>query len=67
MTSLTIQAIYEDGKLRPLQPLPFQEHECVLLHVMRQGAVLETSGMLQGLAPDVVQEVAEGEAYSVLD
>jgi hypothetical protein len=35
--------------------------------VTRQGAVLETSGMLQGLTPDVVQEVAEGEAYSVLD
>jgi predicted DNA-binding antitoxin AbrB/MazE fold protein len=67
MISLTIQAIYEDGKLRPLQPLPLQEHECVLLHVTRQGAVLETSGMLQGLTPDVVQEVAEGEAYSVLD
>ena len=67
MTSLTIQAIYEDGKLRPLQPIPLQEHERVLLHVTRQGAVLETSGMLQGLAPEVVQEVAEGEVYSALD
>lgn len=66
MDSLTIQAIYEDGKLRPLQSLPLQEHECVLVQITRRQTVAETSGLLHGLPPDVVQDVAEGEEYSVL-
>ena len=66
MAILTIQAIYEDGKLRPLQPLPLQEKESVLVQVIRQGAVAETTGMLQGLEPEVVRDVAEGEEFSAI-
>ena len=65
MSVLTIHAISEEGKLRPLQPLPLQEQEQVLLQVIRESAVQETSGMLQGLDPEVVREVAEGEEFSV--
>ena len=65
MSVLTIHAIYEDGKLLPLQPLPLQEQEQVMLQVIRESAVQETSGMLQGLDPQVVREVAEGEEFSV--
>jgi predicted DNA-binding antitoxin AbrB/MazE fold protein len=65
MSVLTIHAIYEEGKLRPLQPLPLQEQEQVLLQVIRESLVQETSGMLQGLDPEVVREVAEGEDFSV--
>jgi predicted DNA-binding antitoxin AbrB/MazE fold protein len=65
MTALTVHAIYEDGKLRPLQPLPLQEKESVLLQVIRHSAVQETAGLLQGLDPEVVREVAEGEEFSV--
>ena len=64
MSTLTIHAIYEEGKLRPLEPLPFQEQEYVLLQVIRQSAVQETAGILQGLNPDVVREVAEGDGFS---
>ena len=66
MTTLTIRAIYEEGKLRPLQPLPLQEHECVLLHVTRAGGVQATSGLLAGLPLDLIRELAEGEEYSAL-
>ena len=66
MATLTIRAIYEDGKLRPLQPLPLQEHECVLVQVLRQCTVAETSGLLPGLPLAIIREVAEGEEYSVL-
>jgi predicted DNA-binding antitoxin AbrB/MazE fold protein len=66
MAILTVRAIYEDGKLRPLQPLPLQEKESVLLQVIRRSAVEETAGLLQGLSPDVVREVAEGEEFSVI-
>jgi predicted DNA-binding antitoxin AbrB/MazE fold protein len=65
MSVLTIHAIYEEGKLRPLQPLPLQEQEQALLQVIRESAVQETSGMLPGLDPQVVREVAEGEEFSV--
>ena len=66
MSTLTIHAIYEQGKLRPLEPLPLQEQEYVLLQVIRQSAVQETAGILQGLNPDVVREVAEGDEFSVI-
>lgn len=66
MATLTIQAIYEEGKLRPLEPLPLQEQERVLLQVIRQSVVQETAGILRGLNPDVVREVAEGDELSVL-
>ena len=65
MATLTIQAIYEDGKLRPLQPLPLEENESVLIQVIRHSAVEDTTGMLQGLQPQIVQDVAEGEEFSV--
>ncbi len=65
MATLTIQAIYEDGKLRPLQPLPLEENESVLIQVIRHSAVADTTGMLQGLQPQIVQDVAEGEEFSV--
>jgi predicted DNA-binding antitoxin AbrB/MazE fold protein len=66
MATFTIRAIYEEGKLRPLEPLPLEEQESVLLQVIRQSAVQETAGILQGLAPEVVREVAEGDEFSVI-
>jgi predicted DNA-binding antitoxin AbrB/MazE fold protein len=66
MAFLTVQAIYEEGILRPVHPLPLQEHECVVLEITRRGTVQETSGRLQGLPPDVVEAIAEGEEYSGL-
>jgi len=66
MASFTIRAIYEEGKLRPLEPLPLQEQESVLLQVIQQSAVQETAGILQGLSSEVIQEVAEGDEFSVI-
>ena len=45
--TLTIEAIYEDGVLKPSQPLPFQEHEKVRVTVQLQVSwVEETYGIL---------------------
>jgi predicted DNA-binding antitoxin AbrB/MazE fold protein len=66
MKTFTIYAIYEDGKLRPLTPLPCEDKEQVLLKVVRQSAVQKSQGLLQGLDPALVQEVAEGDEFSVL-
>jgi hypothetical protein len=38
----------------------------VLLKVVRHSAVQETQGLLQGLDPEVVQQIAEGDEFSVL-
>ena len=67
MATLTIHAVYEEGKLRPLTPLPCQENEEVLLKVIRHSAVQETQGLLQGVDPETVYEVAESNDFSVLD
>ena len=66
METLTIHAIYENGTLQPLTPLPLQDQEEVLLKVVRYSAVQEIQGLLQGLDPAVVQEVAEGDEFSIL-
>jgi predicted DNA-binding antitoxin AbrB/MazE fold protein len=66
METLTIRAVYEDGKLRPLTLLPLQSQEKVLLKVIRRSAVQETQGLLQRLEPEIVQEVTEGDEFSVL-
>jgi len=31
--SITVEAVYENGVLRPVQPLPFSEHEKVRVRV----------------------------------
>ena len=66
MATFTVRAIYEEGKLRPLEPLPLQEQESVLPQVIQQSAVQETAGILRGLNSEVIQEVAEGDEFSVI-
>ncbi|MGH8068370.1 MAG: antitoxin family protein [Candidatus Entotheonellia bacterium] len=66
MATFMVRAIYEEGKLRLLEPLPLHEQESVLLQVIQQSAVQETAGILRGLNSEVVQEVAEGDEFSVI-
>jgi predicted DNA-binding antitoxin AbrB/MazE fold protein len=66
MVTFTVRAIYEEGKLRPLEPLLLHEQESVLLQVIRQSAVQETAEILQGLNSEVVQEVAERDEFSAI-
>ena len=65
--ALTIYAVCEEGRLRPLTPLPCQEQERVLLKVVRQSAVQATQAVLKGVDPEIVREVAEDDAFSLLD
>ena len=46
--TLTVEAIYENGVLKPAQPLPLKEHETVRITIEPQRSWAErTSGMLQ--------------------
>jgi predicted DNA-binding antitoxin AbrB/MazE fold protein len=58
--TMTIDAIYENGLLRPQQPLPLREHERVRITLQTEEVrVRQTQGLIgwQG-APDVVERVA---------
>jgi predicted DNA-binding antitoxin AbrB/MazE fold protein len=45
-----ITAIYENGVLRPLSPLPLQEHQTVRLQVLPEESVTELERITQSLA-----------------
>jgi predicted DNA-binding antitoxin AbrB/MazE fold protein len=46
--SLTVEAVYEDGVLKPMQPLPFQEHEKVQIIVQAGiSRARQTAGLLR--------------------
>jgi predicted DNA-binding antitoxin AbrB/MazE fold protein len=45
--AVTVEAVYEDGVLKPVQPLPFREHEKVQVTVHAPSNwVQETAGMI---------------------
>jgi predicted DNA-binding antitoxin AbrB/MazE fold protein len=45
-----ITAIYENGVLRPLSPLPLQEHQTVRIQVLPEDSVAELEQITQSLA-----------------
>ena len=45
--AITIEAVYENGVLKPAQPLPFQEHEKVQVTVRSAvSRVRQTAGLI---------------------
>ena len=67
--SITVQATYENGVLKPLQPLPLQEHEKVKVTVHTGISVAEqTAGMLQWTGdPEVLRQIAEEDEFGILE
>jgi predicted DNA-binding antitoxin AbrB/MazE fold protein len=54
-----IEAVYENGVLKPLSPLNLKEHEKVKLIVEEEkNSVRATSGMFSGVSDNVIEEVA---------
>ena len=46
--SLTVEAVYEDGLLKPVQPLPFAQHQKVTVTVdANVNVARQTAGMIQ--------------------
>jgi predicted DNA-binding antitoxin AbrB/MazE fold protein len=57
--SRNIEAVYEDGVLKPLSPLDLKDHERVKLTVEEErSTVRATSGMFSGISDSVIEEVA---------
>ena len=59
--ALTIEAVYENGVLKPSQPLPFREHETVRVTVSSASNwVQESAGILKWTgSPEELQRFAE--------
>jgi len=66
---ITIEAIYENGVLRPTRPLPLKEQEVVRITIEPELSWAErTSGLLQWKGdPELLQRVAEGDEFSILE
>ncbi len=67
--SITIEATYEDGVLKPAQPLPLEEHEKVRVTIESEITWAErTAGMLKWTAdPDILRRVAEDDEFGILE
>ena len=56
---LTVEAIYENGVLKPAQPLPLKEREKVTVTVhVRSNWVAETAGLIPCTDPRLIEWVA---------
>jgi predicted DNA-binding antitoxin AbrB/MazE fold protein len=65
--SITIEAIYESGVLKPLSPLPnLKEHERVRITVEVPSIVDELRGKI-AIDPATAQEIIESADYSILE
>jgi predicted DNA-binding antitoxin AbrB/MazE fold protein len=66
---LTVEAVYENGVLKPAQPLPLKEHEKVQVTIQPKTSwVDETYGII-GWKGDVetLRRIAEDPEFSILE
>jgi predicted DNA-binding antitoxin AbrB/MazE fold protein len=54
----SIEAVYEDGVLKPLFPLNLKEHKRVRITLEEESVVRATSGMFSGLDGNTIDEIA---------
>jgi predicted DNA-binding antitoxin AbrB/MazE fold protein len=67
--TITIEATYENGVLKPAQPLPLQDHEKVRITIEPDLTWAErTAGMLRWTGdPGVLRRIAEDDDFSILE
>jgi predicted DNA-binding antitoxin AbrB/MazE fold protein len=67
--AITVEAIYENGVLRPTQPLPLKEQEIVRITIEPEQSWAErTAGLLNWKGdPALLQRIAEGDEFSILE
>ena len=53
-----IEAVYQDGVLKPLSPLKLKEHERVRITLEEESVVRATSGIFGGLDDNTISEIA---------
>jgi predicted DNA-binding antitoxin AbrB/MazE fold protein len=67
--TFSVEAIYENGLLKPTEPLPLEEHEKVRVTIEPALTWAErTAGMLQWTGdPDVLRRIAEDDEFGILE
>jgi len=67
--TLTIEAVYENGVLKPAQPLPLEEHDRVQVTVqVKQSVARESAGMLRWHgAWETLRQIAEDDEFGILE
>ena len=66
--TLTIEATYEGGVLRPLQPLPLREHQTVVITIQEGSKAEEAAGLLRWTGdPEDLRRIAEDDEFGVLE
>jgi predicted DNA-binding antitoxin AbrB/MazE fold protein len=67
--AITVEAIYEDGVLKPSQPLPLKEHEKVMITVDSSLTWAErTAGILRWTGdPEILRRIAKDDEFSILE
>lgn len=73
--SITVEATYEDGVLKPERPLPLKEHERVQVSIHTPGDVQNALDAVQrgyGLVPwagdaETLRRVAEDDDFGILE
>jgi predicted DNA-binding antitoxin AbrB/MazE fold protein len=60
----SIEAVFEDGVLKPLSPLNFKEHEKVKIFIEKAESVARsTSGLIKGLDDKIINELAQSPEF----
>jgi predicted DNA-binding antitoxin AbrB/MazE fold protein len=67
--SITIEAVYENGVLKPKQPLPLREHEEVHVTIEPQSSwARRTAGMLSWTGdPEVLRQIATDPEFGIME
>ena len=67
--TLSVEAIYENGVLKPIGPLPLQEHEKVQITIEPKVSLAErTAGILQWTGdPEVLRRITEEDEFGILE
>jgi predicted DNA-binding antitoxin AbrB/MazE fold protein len=66
--AIVVEATYENGVLRPAQPLPLGEHEKVRVTIEPEVSWADrTAGMLHWTGdPEVLRRIAEDDEFGIL-
>ncbi|HKB01789.1 MAG TPA: antitoxin family protein [Gemmataceae bacterium] len=67
--AITVNAVYENGVLRPEQPLPLEEHEKVQITIeSARSWAQRTAGMFKWTGdPEVLRRIAEDDEFGILE
>jgi predicted DNA-binding antitoxin AbrB/MazE fold protein len=67
--AITVEATYENGTLKLDRPLPFKEHERIIVSVQPQGSRVDESYGMMGWTgdPEILRKIAEDDEFGVLE